>query len=73
MPALPSFLVLTFFITSGLCAVYQQLGDLKQLQFDFVVVGGQYETWEIYPIQLMSLLSLKAERLEQSLLVGCLK
>ncbi|KAF7777702.1 CAZyme family AA3 [Agaricus bisporus var. burnettii] len=40
MRTLPGLLILTTFIGSGLCAVYQQLNDLKQEHFDFVVVGG---------------------------------
>jgi choline dehydrogenase len=40
MRNIPVLLKLTIFITSGLCAVYQQLGDLTQHQFDFIVVGG---------------------------------
>lgn len=47
MRTLPGLLILTTFIGSGLCAVYQQLNDLKQEHFDFVVVGGQYEIMKL--------------------------
>jgi hypothetical protein len=40
MRVIPRLLILAAFITSGLCTVYHQLGDLKQDQFDFVIVGG---------------------------------
>ncbi|EKM76823.1 hypothetical protein AGABI1DRAFT_77908 [Agaricus bisporus var. burnettii JB137-S8] len=40
MPTFTGLLILSIFVTSGLCAVYQQLSDLKQDRFDFVVVGG---------------------------------
>jgi hypothetical protein len=37
---LPGLLSLAIFITSGLCAIYQKVGDVKQDQFDFVIAGG---------------------------------
>ncbi|XP_006461554.1 hypothetical protein AGABI2DRAFT_205343 [Agaricus bisporus var. bisporus H97] len=40
MFTLPGFVILGFFITSGLCTVYQQLSDLSEKKFDFVIVGG---------------------------------
>jgi hypothetical protein len=40
MRSLPALLVLTISVTSGLCNVYQQLSDLTQDIFDFVIVGG---------------------------------
>jgi hypothetical protein len=40
MPSLPALLVLSIFISSGLCAIYQELTDLKQDVYDFVIVGG---------------------------------
>ncbi|EKM83240.1 hypothetical protein AGABI1DRAFT_118556 [Agaricus bisporus var. burnettii JB137-S8] len=40
MRTLPGLLTLTIFGTSGLCAVYHQLSDLTQEEFDFVIVGG---------------------------------
>ncbi|KAF7777700.1 CAZyme family AA3 [Agaricus bisporus var. burnettii] len=36
----PSLLILSALITPGLCAIYQQLGDLTHDKFDFVIIGG---------------------------------
>ncbi|EKM83239.1 hypothetical protein AGABI1DRAFT_111689 [Agaricus bisporus var. burnettii JB137-S8] len=40
MHTLQGLLILTTFIAPGLCAVYQQLSDLRQDEFDFVIAGG---------------------------------
>jgi hypothetical protein len=43
MAPFPALLALASFITSGLSAVYQQVGDVKKDLFDFVIAGGWYE------------------------------
>lgn len=42
MHTLQGLLILTTFIAPGLCAVYQQLSDLRQDEFDFVIAGGKH-------------------------------
>ncbi|KAF5349530.1 hypothetical protein D9756_008823 [Leucocoprinus leucothites] len=39
-PILSKFTALPLFFSLGICAVYEQLSDLTQTTFDFVIVGG---------------------------------